>query len=752
MRNILEIGRQFVEIKKLPDLEKNLSSKNKYFNNLQKYLNEYFNNLQEYFLVGISYVLLTIILTYPVLFKVKTDIPGMGADSFQWMRILWYTKVAIKEADLATLTHDHLLFYPNGIESLPFPSAFNQILYILLSPFLELHVIYTILWLLTFVIGAIGSYLLAKYLTDNKYAAFIAGIVFAFSPYHFSRGLYFFGAATVQWIPFCALFLMKTVKEGGIKNPIIAGVFFILVAMSDLQYLIFMGIFTGLVFLYDFYINFNSEKNIFYSVKGIIMKYSLFGVVTFLGVLPLTINEILIALSNQNFLKPSPKEIPKLSNDLISFFLPSHLHTLLGQFTSDFYSNIPSWLAEKVNFIGYIVLGLSAFSVLKSRKNPDVKFWLVTTFFFTIISLGPILHINGTSLFTDFNLKIPLPYQLLYNTVPFLKNCRTVGRFFVIATLGYSVLAGYGFSELLKYKPERKKLIFAIVGFLLVFEYICIPYPTAQVNVPDFYYKISSDTDNYALLEIPQNANAGYMNFEYLYYQTIHNKSLVGGYAARYPANVNNFQRDTPLIRELKYYSLQTKDILQENATQIGTSVLNAYNIRYIILHKNQLSDKQLNFANDLLKKTLKTEPDIYAEDGLIVYRVPDETIRPFMLLDNGWNRRENWNGTSTRWISNNATILIYSDVTEDTALKFKVCSFHYPKTLEVYNGKTLQDKQIVSTNLSTVNIPITLKEGKNIILLHVPEGAERPCDFPELKNNDTRELSIAIQKIQYCK
>lgn len=727
-----------MEIRKTANPEKNRSLKNKHF----------YNSL-EYSLVGISYTLLTIILTYPVLFKIKTDIPGTGADSFQWMRILWYTKIAIKEADLAALTHDHLLFYPNGIESMPFSSAFNQMLYVLLSPFLELHVIYTILWLLTFIIGAIGSYLLVKYLTDNKYAAFIAGIVFAFSPYHYSRGLYFFGAATVQWIPFCALYLMKTVKEKGIKNPILAGIFFILVTMSDLQYLIFMGIFAGLVFFYDFYLTISSGKNFTHSVKQIIIKYFIFGGVAFLGVLPLTINEILTALSNQNFLKPNANEIPKLSNDLMSFFLPSHLHPLLGQFTVDLYSNIQSWPAEHVNFIGYIVLGLSVLALLKSSRKPDIKFWLVSTFFFTIISLGPILHFNGAVAFTDSNLKIPLPYQILYNTVPFLKNCRTVGRFFVIATLGYSVLAGYGFSELLKYKPDRKKLIFTIVGFLVVFEYLAIPYPTTQVSVPDFYYKISNDEDNYSMLEIPQNSNAGYMDFRYLYYQTIHNKALVGGYAARYPANVSDFQRKTPFIKELQYYSLGTKDILQEDVTDIGTSVLNANNIRYVIVHKNQLSSEQLEFVTNLLKKTLKTEPDVYEEDELIVYRVPDETIQPFMLLGTGWNRLENWDGTMTRWLSNKATLSVYSGVAENSVLKISACSLHSPKTLEVYNGKTLQSKQNISTNLSTVNIPVTLNQGKNVILLNVPEGTERPCDFPELKNNDTRALSIAIQGVE---
>lgn len=333
--------------------------------------------------------------------------------------------------------------------------------------------------------------------------------------------------------------------------------------------------------------------------------------------------------------------------------------------------------------------------------------------------------------------------------VPFLQNCRTVGRFFVIATLGYSVLAGYGISELLKYKPERKKLIFTITGLLLIFEYMCIPYPTAQADVPDFYYEISDDTENYALLEIPQRYNAGYMDFHLLYYQTVHNKPLVGGFAARYPANISYFQSNTPFIRELNYYSLQNNEILEQNITEIGTSVLKANDIRYVILHRDQLSSKELHFTNELLKKTLKTEPCVYPEDGLVVYQVPDETILPYMLLGDGWNRRENRDGITTAWVANNATILIYSDVTEDAVLKFKALSFHSPKTLEVYNGKALQNKQIVKTSLSTVNVPIDLKKGKNTILLHMPEGTERPCDFPELKSNNNAELSIGIQKVQ---
>lgn len=600
-----------MEIKKLLNLEKRLNYKN-------------LNKLREYSLVSTLYVILTIILTYPVAFKIKTHIPGMAGDSFQWMRILWYTKIATSKTNLTTLTHDNLLFYPEGIESMPFPSAFNQTMYLLLSPFLELHIIYTILWLLTFIVGAIGCYLLVKYLTGNKYAAFIAGIVFAFSPYHFSRGLYFFGATTIQWIPFCALFLIKTVKEGEIKNAIIAGIFFVLVAMSDLQYMVFMGIFTGLVFIYDFYKNIDLTNDFFRSAGEITKKYAAFGTVTFLGVLPLTLNEIRISLSSQNFLKPHYSEILKLSNDLMSFFIPSHLHPVLGELTLDFYSNVPSWLPEKVNFIGFIVLGLSIFAFIKLRKDSDVKFWFFSTLFFSAVSLGPVLHLNGKPLLTNPGINIPLPHQILYQMIPFLDNCRTVGRFFIIATLGYTVLAGYGISELLKYKAEKKTLILTVVSCLLILEYLCIPYPTSYAHIPDFYHTIGNDSDNYALLEIPANTNGGYMHFSYLYYQTAHKKPLVGGYAARYPENVSNFQKCTPFIRELTYSQYQD-DALKEDLIKNGVSILNANNIRYVILHQDQLSGEQMDFANDLLKKTLKSEPEVYPKDGLIVYRVQKE-------------------------------------------------------------------------------------------------------------------------------
>ncbi|RPJ75665.1 MAG: hypothetical protein EHM20_08585, partial [Alphaproteobacteria bacterium] len=293
-------------------------------------VSDFQKKLKEHAGILILYTLLTSILTYPVVFKIGKYIPG-GGDAFHWIRILWYMPVAISRPDLTKLTHDYLMFYPYGIPASPFQSAFNQILTYVLSRVIDIHVAYTILWLFSFIFGSYGTYLLVKYLTEDRISSFVAGLVFAFSPYHFVHSLGHFGATSIEWIPFCALYLMRVFREGGLRNSFFAGIFFILVAMSDLQYMVFMGIFVLLLFLYEIYILLRKEKRDYRQSLGrIFYKYASFGVISFLGLIPLTMENILIAISGENFLKLDPFEAVTYSADLLSFFLPSVLHPVFG--------------------------------------------------------------------------------------------------------------------------------------------------------------------------------------------------------------------------------------------------------------------------------------------------------------------------------------------------------------------------------------------------------------------------------------
>ena len=721
----------------------NIKKLKKYIISQISYFQE--KSLKEHIKILILYTLLTFILTYPVIFKISTYIPGWN-DAFHWIRILWYTPIAIFNPSLTKLTHDYLIFYPNGIPTSPFPSAFNQIVAYLLSSVIDLHIAYTILWLISFIFGAYGTYLLVFYISNDKTSSFISGIVFAFSPYHFAHSLGHFGATSIEWIPFCALYLMKMFREGGIRNSFLAGIFFILVAMSDLQYMIFMGIFVLLLFLYELYTSLRKEeKDCKEKFKRIFYKYFLFGVISFLALIPLTIENIQIATSNENFLKLDPSEAIMYSTDLLSFFLPSVLHPIFGGLTKDIYSNFSGNPSENTTFIGYTVILLSLFAIRRLKENKCVQFWSIAALFFSLISLGPLLHINGSTSFTVFHATIPLPHLALYYLIPFLDNCRTTGRFFVIASLSFAVLTGYGVSELLKSKENNKKMVAIVIGSLIIFEYLAIPFPLSAVSEPSFYKEISQDRDNYALLEIPATLNYS-AGVNTIYYQTIHGKPVVGNWAARFPANARDFELNTPVIRELTYLQPFTVDILNQDINQIGTSVLNYYNISYIVLHKNYMNDTEVNLAETFIQKTLKAERKTYEKDSLMVYHVKKEPIKSFMILKDNWYSREEWNGVPTRWISNNATLLIYSDEKVNKNLSLRILSDSKPKNIKIY-FENYSFEGTIPTHFADIKIPLTLEKGENIIRFSTPDEFLSPAKGIS-GNQDTRKPSFAIQNI----
>lgn len=466
--------------------------------------------------------------------------------------------------------------------------------------------------------------------------------------------------------------------------------------------------------------------------------------VSFSGLIPLTIDNLLIAISNENFLKLNPFEAVTFSTDLLSFFLPSVFHPVFGDFTKDIYSNFSGNVSENTTYIGYTVILLSSFATIRLKGDKCVKFWSIAALFFSLISLGPLLHINGNTTFTVFNTTVPLPHLVLYYLIPFLDNCRTVGRFFVIASLSFAVLTGYGISELLKSNKNNKKIIAIIISSLIIFEYLAIPFPVSAVSRPSFYEEISQDKDNYALLEIPAtlNYNAG---VSIIYYQTIHGKPVVGNWAARLPSNARNFELNTPVVRELTYLQPFTVDILNQDINRVGTSILNNYNISYIILHTDYMDNKEVNLAKRLIQESLHTEQKTYEKDSLIVYRVKKEPVKPFMILKDNWYALEEWDGVPTRWMSNNATLIICSNEKINKTLSFRILSHHSPKNIEIYAGDDCFEETI-PTDFTYMKIPLTLEKGENIIEFSTWEKSISPAQISD--SPDTRELSFAMQNI----
>lgn len=601
---------------------------------------------------------------------------------------------------------------------------------------------------MSFILSGYATFLLVKYITSNIEAAFISGLIFMFCPYHFAHALGHLSLLNIEWIPFYVLFLLKTLKESKIKDAIYALIFLFLTAMSSIYYLCYLFIFTLFYAIYRIWSGLGA-RNILKSISLIIIPFG----VAYSPFLYLMLKELIQAKSNYVYMGG----FLEYSADLLAFFTPSIFHPifkdLLLQFTTKYYV----YYAESIVFAGYTVLLLTILAVLKIKIN-DVKFWALSSLVFFILCLGPVLHVNGDYKFPfmGHSILIPLPYAVLMH-IPIFSIMHVPSRWDIMLMLSLSVLSGYGCKYIFNYvdkihNTRKKNILFILICSMVLFEYLSVPYPiTSSANVPSFYEQIGNEKKDYAILELGNVA----FNSKYMYYQTIHNKKLINGYVARASEPTFAFMTYTPFISQLMHtiepnFSA-TEDILSQNYTDIGQSILNYYNIKYIILHKDALSEEQFDRAKLILQSSIKDDPADYENGTMLVYEAGKGQEKPFMALDKGWYGPENWNGVSTRWMSNDSKIIIYSGRNGEGILSFQAFSFYRPRVLEVYNGDILVDKKSIPAsfdNFTLINIPISIKTEANTIRLHTQEGCDEPCDT--IKNQDCRCLGLAVQGIKF--
>lgn len=716
-----------------------------------------FNGIFRNLAVLAFFSILSVILSYPLVTSLTTSIPSPPwGDAWHVLTMFWYTKnAALGLNPDITLTYNSYIFYPGGtpvVWEFPFANAMS----VPLQLWLGLPAAYNILWLLSFILAGYGAYLLARYLTGNDLASVFAGLVFAFSPYHFAHGLGHMGLLTIEWIPFCALYLLRLHRSYGLKDSILAGIFFILVAASDLHYLIYMSVFAALLLLYEAY---SSSKDAgrapgynryLASLVAVARKYIPFAVTALIGVIPLSYYMLNILASGNNFLQRPLSETIEYSADLLSYITPSSLHPVYGDWLmSHVYSRFTGNIAENTTFIGFTVLLLILCAFLWSRKERDIRFWLASGSVFLVLSLGPVLHVLGATTFSGVN--IPLPYTVL-SLIPVFKLDRTPSRYDVMVMLCAAVLSGYGMAALLERLKniQLRSVVGVFLMLVLLLEFASVTTIT-PVTVPSFYRGIGNDGDTYALLEIPETYDYG-AGVNIQYYQIYHNKPILGGQMARQPGSVWDFEKKTPVVNELTFLR-PMPDILVQNESAVGTSLFNYYNIRYVIVHTDYLNSSQVQYCEDTVDRTLETEKSAYPEDGLIAYRVLNDTApAAFMALGDGWYSLEMWNGTPGRWMKNTSSLYVICPGPGTYSLSFEAGSISGSSDMliSVNDGPAtvahVDDKIPGNTTPSTVKVNVTLTEGENVIRL----SDTRPGIVPSQRGlwDDERDLNIAVQNV----
>ena len=744
------------------------------------------NPYQKHLIIIGIYTLLALGLTWPWAANFLSAFPGSDTWAFDESTFIWNIwrfKRNLLELQTSPL-HTAEIFWPLGISLVLYTYNFLNALLglpILLSINLPLAANLTILF--AYVFSGYGTYLLVRYLLRGQAtwtvegAAFIGGAVYAFTA---SRAIFaalgHYDIVSTEFIPFFTLFFIKSLREPGLKNPILAGLFATLCLLAEMifgVFLLFLGI---ILFSYHLkpqpYHKLTSRR--LANVAGGLHRLSsaLYHLLTSLPkllIMALTaallwspvMFPILRAFTQGDFDLTGWGESLKLSADLVGWFTPTDLHPLWRVDWVQRLRQVQEGTApfSDVNtvFLGYGVLVLAAMGVV--TRFEQAKMWLTSSLIFAIFTLGPLLQIKGKFLFPLDNLlreqglaqdvTFPLPFALLHY-IPIIRANRVPARFSVVLGLALAVLAAYGAYWLLKKLPVNRLAYLCLTGLLtagLLFDQLALPLPLTSAVVPDIYTAIGAESDAFSLLQFPLGWRNSFGVFgaertQIQYYQHVHRKPMIGGNISRSPAFKFDYYRNIPLFQAFAQTQLPSNDPAVdpdtlERARLQAAELMTLYNVGYVIFHQpipgRKPYEDTFEATRDLARALLPLapEPSYVSAEGT-AYQVNRPPVPEVLRLDfgdwradpyrgEGWGHNENVQGAGAVWaIAPEAIIFFPVEGEGDRQLTAHLTPFGYPGSPPQQMRLTLNDQpQPIHT--------ATLSDGWQILELTLPAQNLQP-------------------------
>jgi hypothetical protein len=698
-------------------------------------------------IVSVIFAVLTVIFTWPLASVFTTFANGNIQDIFHE---IWFMRLgSTAPYGPFFLFFTNTILYPTGVPLyFQVSSPINTLLFALLSPAVGEIAAYNFLYMLTFFLSALFMYIFAFYLTNNKYGAFVAAIIFGFAPIHLSQGLGHLNIMSAEFVPLFGYFLMKLVREttGRTLTSIGLALAVVLNAMCDLHMLLMVITITVAFLIY--YFLFESKIILNWSfMSRFVLAYIIAAFFTFIVYFQ-TVYGLLFA--KQAEVAATAPFNSRYSADLLSFFVPPPSNPIIGHYAASVYSHFLSNDLGIV-YIGWTALALSIVGVFAYRRNRQVLFWLFVALVGFLISLGPYVVVNGNIT------PIPGVWQWFYFLVPLFKSFRTPYRFAYTIMLGVAVLAAYGVTWIATEIQRREKSILSasilktglalILVALIVIEFITIPFPTTNLTIPQGYQILARDHSNYNVLEVPVNATIS----EYFYYQQVYNRPLINGHVSRTPQYSLSFAQTTPFINQLgaRFPGKAPPDIVNQSsvtAQAIAPYILGQYNIKYIIVHKNLLTAAHYTSIYALVSSV--TGAPIYQDNlmtifeynvtrtsgGMMQFLDSDPHIDNYSLLYGGWYQYGRFCGpqfsvtqacSGTRAMEETAGLDVFSKTNDTATFHFVAEGVTGNYSIVLYvNGVAMGTYFVSSSHYGIYYTnPFPLVAGENNIEFYSPSG-----------------------------
>lgn len=705
-------------------------------------------------LVLALYLLAGVALTWPLITRFATDLPGgphKGGleDAYQNVWNLWWTVRALARGVNPLITDR--FFFPEH------PNLY----YHTLSPINTLLAApVTALWgpiagfntvaMLSFALGGLGMWALARPRVGHG-PALLAGLLYVASPFHLGA-LVSDGQLQIfalQWLPWYVLFLLRAIRDHrppttdqrppllariDWRSSLLAGLFLTLTAWTDWYYTLFLLIFTAGAVGWQIVVG--GRSSVVATIVGLLPNLAIIGLISAIGAAPLVV-PMLVEATRFSYMNYYPADDPaRLSADLLAFVVPPRLHALWGGAPWD-------WgVAYSVNRRFYIGLAVAALSLLAIWRRPASRPWGLMALAFAALALGPELRVNGAPT------GLPLPYALIAN-LPVVRLTRQPDRFDVLVTIALAMLAAHGAAALLDWRGARRggrAAILAGVAALALLDYWPAPIVTRAPAIPPFLAALPH-TDDGALLEYPFHDDVPYRDAERMLFQTVHGRPISGGYHSRlYPQP----QLGLPALRDLRAGRLSS-DIVAEPGG--WPAALQTIGYRYIIGYKQQplgpqnMEPAQVESFKALVQAGLGVDGPTYEDGWLVAYAVPPADPAPVIGIRAGWDPVEyGADGPPYRWLSDTAELGLIVPTAGIYELNFSARPAGGPRHLQID----------LPGGPATIALPggerryqliMALPTGQTVISLR---SLEPPTSGDQIAGNgDTRPISVRVGELE---
>ncbi|PKN97120.1 MAG: hypothetical protein CVU42_17245 [Chloroflexi bacterium HGW-Chloroflexi-4] len=528
-------------------------------------------------------------MTWPLSLHIKTSVIGGMGDNiyFVWL-IRWYQRVFLEGQGHPFF--NPMMNYPQGWNLSTTETALASALPGVPFSWLWGPIAgYNIAMLITFVVAGFFMYLWIRDLTKSKPAALLAGIIYAFSPYHIAHFVTgHLNLSGIQWFPLFFWGLTKLLnpdRKLDWKFILLTGLSLGAIAFTSMYYLYMTVIFTLLFVI--FYLCFSKFKSLHSKVFW--FNFGLAAVIS-MPFLYFSLRPF-VNLSTAGILSSRSMEYASMySASPTDFFLPATDHFLFGRFFSQGFDR--SLWGEGSLYIGFTALVLAVIAFF-NRKVSDHKtlIWTATIIILVsfILGLGINLHWNNQSVvwqipdflqpvFNKTETLLYLPAAWMFNHLPFFDKMRTIMRFGFFVLLFIPILAGIGFSQITaKLTPLRRGILTGVLLLLVLFEIYPGSYShsTYEPQPRQVDVWLADQPEVGAVVQMPFGENSSQAQ---VYYTLFHQKPFLGG----------DFNANQPI----QY--LEIHPILEQFPEEHSVTLLKELGVYYIVVDAAAYPDVEL--------------------------------------------------------------------------------------------------------------------------------------------------------------